>query len=92
MPPSMDAALASYLPDMQRSVETHFKTWLTMGEFGWLDQMRALAFEVICSNMLGLGRGPELGSPAEGLQSHYRRDAGTAPPHTGDYLLEGAEM
>ncbi len=55
-----DAALASYLPDMQRSVEAHFKTWLTMGEFGWLDQMRALAFEVICSNMLGLGRGPEL--------------------------------
>ncbi|HEV7920928.1 MAG TPA: cytochrome P450 [Thermoanaerobaculia bacterium] len=61
------AALASYLPPMQASIERAFEQWAENGELRWLDELKRLAIEVICSNFIGLEPGPEM----DGLRRDY---------------------
>jgi retinoid hydroxylase len=51
------AALTAYLPQMQTSIERAFTEWGGRGEIRWLDEMKQLAIEVICSNVIGMQRG-----------------------------------
>src|SRR5438067_13558425 len=43
------AALASYLPAIQTSVESYFEKWTKSGQIRWLDEMKRLSIEVICT-------------------------------------------
>lgn len=54
------AALTSYMPQMQASVERFFETWAKSGEIRWLDEMKRLSIEVICANVLGMQPGAEM--------------------------------
>ncbi|HKR63326.1 MAG TPA: cytochrome P450 [Thermoanaerobaculia bacterium] len=63
------AALASYLPSMQSTIERYFVEWSNSGEIGWLDEMKRLAIEVICTTVIGMAPGPEM--------DRLRRDYGT---------------
>ena len=54
------AALTSYMPQMQASVERFFETWAKSGEIRWLDEMKRLSIEVICANVLGMQTGAEM--------------------------------
>lgn len=51
------AAIADYLPKMQSSVESAFARWASGGEMRWLDEMKRLSIEVICSTIMGLQPG-----------------------------------
>jgi cytochrome P450 len=62
------AALASYLPVIQQTVERYFQEWSGAGEIRWLDEMKRLSIEVICSTVIGMERGEEL--------DRFRRDYG----------------
>jgi cytochrome P450 len=62
-------ALAGYLPAMQAIVERSFAAWASAGEIRWLDAMKRLSIEVICSTIIGMEPGEEM----DGL----RRDYGT---------------
>ena len=53
-------ALASYLPTLQKTIETALLRWETLGEFGWLSELKRLALTGVCANTIGLGPGPEL--------------------------------
>lgn len=61
------AALTSYLPPMQASIERAFERWAGGGEMRWLDELKRLAIEVICSNIIGMEPGPEM----DGLRRDY---------------------
>jgi cytochrome P450 len=52
--------LAGYLPLIQRKVEQYFRAWAASGEIRWLDGMKQLAIEVICSNVIGMSAGDEM--------------------------------
>jgi retinoid hydroxylase len=52
-------AMAGYLPDMQRLVESTLARLSKAGEFSASAEMRRLAIEAICWNVLGLSPGPE---------------------------------
>ncbi len=54
------AALTAYLPQMQASIERAFTEWDGQGEIRWLDEMKRLAIEVICSNVIGMQPGAEM--------------------------------
>ncbi len=54
------AALTSYLADMQGIVERAFATWSQTNEIRWLDEMKRLSIEVICTNVFGMKPGAEL--------------------------------
>jgi cytochrome P450 len=54
------AVLASYLPVIQRTIEEYFETWSSAGEIRWLDEMKRLAIEVICSTVIGMKPGDEM--------------------------------
>jgi cytochrome P450 len=54
------AALSAYLPIMQQSVERYFHTWGAGGEIRWLDELKRLSIEVICTTVLGMPPGDEL--------------------------------
>jgi cytochrome P450 len=54
------AALTSYLPQMQASVERCFDEWSKSGEIRWLNEMKALSIEVICANVFGMQPGAEM--------------------------------
>lgn len=54
------AAMTSYLPAMQASVERCFETWSKSGEIRWLDEMKRLSIEVICTNVFGMQPGAEM--------------------------------
>jgi cytochrome P450 len=54
------AALASYLPAIQTSVERYFETWTKSGEIRWLDEMKRLSIEVICTTVIGMQPGDEM--------------------------------
>jgi cytochrome P450 len=54
------AAMTSYLPAMQASVERCFATWSKSGEIRWLDEMKSLSIEVICTNVFGMQPGAEM--------------------------------
>jgi retinoid hydroxylase len=53
------AAIAGYLPDMQRLIEAKLAQLAHTGEFSAIAELRRLAIEVICGNVLGLAPGPE---------------------------------
>lgn len=63
------AAITAYLPQMQACVERAFGEWTRGGEIRWLDEMKRLAIEVICTNIIGLQPGAEMDA--------LRRDYGT---------------
>ena len=54
------AAMTSYLPAMQASVERSFETWSKSGEIRWLDELKRLSIEVICTNVFGMQPGAEM--------------------------------
>lgn len=54
------AAIEAYLPQMQASIERAFLRWSAAGEIGWLEELKQLAIEVICANVLGMEPGREL--------------------------------
>ncbi len=53
-------ALASYLPALQRIIESALSRWATGVERPLLPQLKLLAVEGICANVLGMETGPEL--------------------------------
>jgi cytochrome P450 len=62
-------ALAAYLPVIQTTVERYFERWSSAGEIGWLDEMKRLSIEVICTTVIGMKPGEEM--------DRLRRDYGT---------------
>jgi cytochrome P450 len=61
-------ALASYLPGLTRTVQARLSRWADGGERAITPELKLLAIEGICGNVLGLGPGPEL----EKLIADYR--------------------
>jgi cytochrome P450 len=61
------AALADYLPVIQSRVEQYFEAWASGAEIRWLDEMKRLAIEVICSTIIGMPPGGEM----DRLRSDY---------------------
>ena len=53
-------ALAAYLPQIRKSTEDYFARWTKEPEIQWIDEMKRLAIEVICSNIIGMARGQEM--------------------------------
>jgi len=53
-------ALASYLPGLSVTIETYFTRWLGQGELAVTPELKLLAIEGICGNVLGLEPGPEM--------------------------------
>lgn len=53
-------AMADYLPAMQQVIETALARWAQGGEFAWIPQLKALAIEVICTNVIGLTAGEKM--------------------------------
>ena len=51
-------ALAHYLPDLQRLIETRLAQWAAGDEVSAVSELRKLAIEAICLNVLGLEPGP----------------------------------
>jgi cytochrome P450 len=54
------AAMADYLPQMQSSIEVAFRRWTAAGEICWLDELKRLSIEVICTTIMGLRPGNEM--------------------------------
>jgi len=54
------AAMAAYLPIIQQTVETYFRKWPAAGEFRWLDELKRLSIEVICTTVMGMPPGNEM--------------------------------
>lgn len=63
------SALAAYLPVIQSTIERYFVEWTNAGEIGWLEEMKRLSIEVICTTVIGMRPGPEM--------DRLRRDYGT---------------
>jgi cytochrome P450 len=63
------AALAAYLPALQAICERSFARWSVAGEIRWLDELKRLAIEVICTTVIGMEPGGEM--------DDLRRDYGT---------------
>jgi len=53
-------ALASYLPELQRIIESALSRWATGIELPLLPELKLLAVEGICANVLGMSSGAEL--------------------------------
>jgi cytochrome P450 len=53
-------ALTGYLPIMQNAVEAAFAQWATRDEIRWIDELKKLSIEIICSTVIGLSPGPEI--------------------------------
>jgi len=54
------AALTAYVPVMQRIVELYFVRWIAKGEMRWLDELKRLSIEVICTTVIGMQPGAEM--------------------------------
>ena len=54
------AALASYLPAIQRNVEGYLAAWAGAGEVRWIDELKRLSIEGICGTVLGMKPGEEM--------------------------------
>jgi len=55
-------AIAAYLLVMQQTVERYFKAWTAAGELRWLDELKRLSIEVICTAIMGMQPGEEMDS------------------------------
>src|SRR3989442_14723891 len=53
------AAIAGYLPDIHSLIQSTLDRLANAGEFSATAELRRLAIEAICWNVLGLARGPE---------------------------------
>lgn len=53
-------ALAAYLPIIQKTTEDYAARWSKESEIRWVDEMKRLAIEVICSTVIGMPRGEEM--------------------------------
>jgi cytochrome P450 len=53
-------AMTAYLPIIQSTVERYFRAWSNEAEIRWLDEMKRLSIEVICSTVLGMAPGEEM--------------------------------
>lgn len=53
-------ALTGYLLSIQAIVERAFAGWASAGEIRWLDEMKRLSIEVICSTIIGMEPGDEM--------------------------------
>lgn len=54
------AAITAYLPVIQQTVERSFRTWPAAGEIRWLDDLKRLSIEVICTTVMGMQPGSEM--------------------------------
>ena len=62
-------AMEAYLPVIQKTTELYFSEWEKQAEIRWLEELKRLAIEVICSTVIGMPRGKEM--------DDLRRDYGT---------------
>lgn len=53
-------ALAAYLPIIQKTIEDYAARWSKENEIRWVDEMKRLAIEVICSTIIGMPRSEEM--------------------------------
>ncbi|MFL6203526.1 MAG: cytochrome P450 [Thermoanaerobaculia bacterium] len=60
-------ALAVFLPAMQGIVEGAFERWIGQGEIRWLEELKQLSIEVICTTVIGMAPGEEM----EALRRDY---------------------
>lgn len=56
------AAISQYLPDMQRLIESALSRLARTQEFSAIVELRRLAIETICCNVMGLSPGPDTGA------------------------------
>jgi cytochrome P450 len=61
-------ALADYLPSIVRTTEDYFERWSREAEIGWVEELKRLAIEIICTTVIGMPRGDEM--------NQLRRDYG----------------
>ncbi|MEA2336022.1 MAG: hypothetical protein QOE82_29 [Thermoanaerobaculia bacterium] len=54
------AAMSAYLPIIQQTIETYFHKWPAAGEIRWLDELKRLSIEVICTTVMGMPPGNEM--------------------------------
>lgn len=54
------AAIAAYLPVIQETIERYFRAWSAAGEIRWLDELKRLSIEVICTTIIGMQPGEEM--------------------------------
>ena len=54
------AAISAYVPEMQAIIERAFERWSAQGEMRWLDELKRLAIEVICTTVIGMQPGEEM--------------------------------
>jgi cytochrome P450 len=54
------AAITAYLPIIQQTVERAFRAWPAAGEIRWLDELKRLSIEVICTTVMGMPPGTEM--------------------------------
>ncbi|HEX7189951.1 MAG TPA: cytochrome P450, partial [Thermoanaerobaculia bacterium] len=54
------AAIAAYLLVIQQTVERYFGEWVAAGEFRWLDELKRLSIEVICTSIIGMEPGGKM--------------------------------
>jgi cytochrome P450 len=59
------AAITAYLPIIQQTVERYFRVWPGRGEIRWLDELKRLSIEVICTTVMGMPPGNEMDSLRE---------------------------
>ena len=65
-------ALAAYLPEMQRQVGAALARWAAQPEIRWLDELKRLSLEVICTTILGLTPGPTFDAVAHDYEIFTR--------------------
>lgn len=53
-------ALAAYLPVMQKTTEEYFARWSQEKEIRWVDELKKLSIEIICTTIIGMPAGPEM--------------------------------
>jgi cytochrome P450 len=53
-------AMRAYQPLIEGAIARAFARWSGAGEIRWLDELKRLAIEVICTTFMGLAPGPEM--------------------------------
>ena len=82
-------ALASYLPGLTRTIEARLSRWADGVERAITPELKLLAIEGICGNVLGLGSGAELESLIEDYRLVLRGFTGLPIPLPGTAFHAG---
>lgn len=53
-------AITSYLLVIQQTIERYFSVWAVADEIRWLDELKRLSIEVICTSIMGMQPGEEM--------------------------------